>query len=308
MEFLKRSLLVILLLSSLQGTEVFGDEALAVRQKAKPLIAQKRYAEAIAYYEEMAGKTADKDNNATFLKEASKITLDKLKDFDQAMLLAKKIQDPGYSKSRQLVLLQENNQVKQAIEQFGEADINSWPFNCRLESFLSRGRAYIELKNLSSAKEDLIQASEGFGSVMNKGQSCKLLGDLYWKQLKDDEKALIAYRKGMDVTKANYSWRSDCFLNVINILLKQNKGDEARSTFESFDFDKLPNGQTKCRFYLAYADVLIEQNYNGQAATQLIKILQMGEVSVTMKKRANEKLKALIEDMKNPQVSKASPQ
>lgn len=298
MKLLIRNTLVLLLLSVLTGTEVFGDEALDVRQKAKPLVTQKRFAEAIAYYEEMAKKTADKDNNATFLKAASKIASEKLKDFDQAMSLAKQIQDPGYSKSRQLILLEENKQPQLAIEQFGKADIKSWPFTCRLDSFLSRGRAYIELGNFSSAEQDLIQASEGFGTVMNKGQSCKLLGDLYKEQLKDDDKALAAYRKALVVTTANYSWRNDAFLNTITILLKQDKGAEAMLAFESVDFEKLSNFHAKGLFYLAHADVLIEQNYNGQAATQLIKVLQMGEVTESLKKRADEKLQVLIEDMK----------
>lgn len=297
-------LLFIMFFAREAEAKVFNREVLAVRKHAKALVKQKRFGEAIAYYEKMAKKTEDKDHNADFLTAASKIAFDKLEDFDKAMSLAKKIRDPGYSNSRQLVLLETTKKYKEVIERFGNIDIKSWPSSCRLDAFLSRGIAYQKLKNFKSAEQDLIQATENFGAITRRLQACRLLGDLYMNQLKDEEKALKAYRQGLKVTKGNYTWRNHCFLKIIDILLSQGKDEEAILAFKDINFDKLPNDRCKGIFYIAYADVLIKQNNKGQAAIQLIKVLRLGEGSEVQKMKAKGKLDLLTKDMSDPAPTK----
>ncbi|MBT3374976.1 MAG: tetratricopeptide repeat protein [Lentisphaerae bacterium] len=272
-------------------------EALAVRAVASQLVKEGRLEEAIACYERAANATADLQNNASFLKAASEIALRRLRDPDRALALAEKIKGQGHSQSRQLVLLVNGRHFAEAIAQFGDAEIQSWPHTCHLESFLARGTAYGELKRPADAKEDLERAVASSGAVIDRGWACKRLGDLYQDEMNDHDRALAVYRKGLAVTKGNYAWRNRCLLSIVAILVERRELDTAAEEFKAIEYSDLPSDYWRALFYISHAGVLREQRNNGQAATQLVKILRLAEVPDSIRENARVMLDALIEDM-----------
>ena len=276
----------------------YSNEALHVRRDGRPLIKQKRYDEAIEHYVKAAEKTPDVDNNFAFLKVASELALWKLKDVVKAMTIAKKMRDPNYAKSQRLVLLGMCKKYQKIIDDYKDVDINTWPLKCRLESFYYRADAYLKLKDIKSAEPDLRAALNTHGKIVIRGNACKLLGEIYQNQYKNDEKALEFYRKGLTLTKAPFAWRSGCLFHMVDILLKQNKSAEAIALFKPISYEKLPSDYWRVLFHLKQAEALRAGNYNGQAATHLMTILRMGAATDGQKARAQKQLDALITEMR----------
>lgn len=272
-------------------------EVLAIRGKATAYEKSKHYKEAMAVYEEGGEKTKDIDNNYLFLKNASEIAAKKLKDPDLALKIAGNIRDKGYAASQQMILLNNQKKYQEVIDKFSDKDISKWPFNCRLESYSVRANAFYKIKKFTEAISDLQEAAKSHGKVIYKGNAANLLGKIYQNELKDDAKAIEAYKKALKITKANYAWRCNSFLNLNNLLIKTGKAEEAIALFKDFDLKKLSNENYKIQFLFAKAKALKAGKYNGQSASTLVKIIQMGSAKKRHKKAAQVLLDELIKEM-----------
>lgn len=275
----------------------FGKEDYRLRKKIRAFVKQKRFEEAIALYLEAAEKAENEIDKSELIKKASEIVMTGLKDYDRAMELALKIKDPGYSQSQQLALMVDNKKYKEAVEKFKDVDIETWNFDCRLKGYYDRGMAYYYLNDFENAVADLSKATETNGKVIYSGNACSVLGNIYLQKLNDEENALIAYEKGLKLTKANYAWRCHCFLTKVSLLVKQGKLDEAAKEFDSIDYTKFASDYWRGRFYLSQGDVLMKQGSNGQAATVLTKVLQTAGTSETQKKEAQKMIDIIIGSM-----------
>lgn len=262
---------------------------------ARTLVKEGRFEEAIKMLCAMAEKEEVPENRDECLKKASGIAFTNLKDYARAMELAGKMKDPIRSKLCKLNLMVTSRKAKEAIEQFKDENIDEWPANCRLDGFAARGEAYFLLKDAGKAEKDFskaIQCTEG--SQVSRGRSCQMLGFVYRDIMKDDDKALDAFNKGMAASKSNFAWRNECFLGMINILLKQGRVADAAKAFEDVDFSKIPGDHWKSSFCLAHAEVLRLQGKNGQASARLCEVLQLDSCSEEQKKQVQKKLDAII--------------
>lgn len=298
-------MLAAFLLAVLSPNSFCGGKPADQMRKARRLCAEKRYEDAIALYQKMAGETDDPAAQMKWIGEAIKIVIGRLKDPERAMKMTEEIKDSARAKFARLALMVSNgqwtrkDQAVKAIERFKDVDVTAWPADCRMKGFATRGAAFYCAGRYDEAEKDLLAALEcPGGDKSTKGNSCLILGQIYRDQIKDADKALAAFRRGMAVTPAHYSWRDACFFNALRLLVKQGKLDEAEAMFKDVGITRMRNDQKKAQFYLAYADVLAKQDKNGQAATQLSHVIRLGGASEGVRKRAREKLDELIGEMK----------
>lgn len=266
-------------------------------EPAPRLIRESRFEEAIAVLEEGAGRTEDPDDQAHFLKKASDLARVQLEDEDRAMRLAQAITEPMRSRSQQLVVLAGGEHWQDIIDRFADADISTWPDTWRLDAYVARSHAWLEVGNTDRAVEDLKDAIDAFGPVVVRGRSCQRLGALYQNTLHDPERALAAYRQGLSLSEAPYAWRNECFLGMIEILKEQGRYDEAVEAFKTVDYRKLSTNPRLVSFYLAHADVLRRQGSTGQAAAQLTNALRLGNLSDTTRQQIQSELDQLMAGM-----------
>lgn len=294
----RRGLLFVFILALCSGTLYSGTKPLYYYRKiVRNFIKQKKYNEALEVYKKASEEAGDNIDQALFMKHAAKIAFSYFKDFKKAINLAKSIKDKNRSQSVQLVLMVDNKLYNDAIENFKDADISKWPFEYRLESYYARGRAYFNLKNYKKAEPDLLNAVESIGQVTHRGNSCLMLGKIYLEEFKNEKKALDIFDRALKISGGNYAWRNNCFINKIDLLLKQGKFDDAANAFDAIDFSKVSDDYWRVSFYLLRGKVLMLQGNNGQAATILTKVLRTGGISDYQKQRAQEMIDSIIGSM-----------
>lgn len=267
-----------------------------VMRPATKLLSENRVEEAIAVLEEVAKQAEHPDDQAYYLKEASDIARGRLKDEARAMRLAQAIPEPMRSQSQQLVVLAGGQRWQDIISRFGDVDIGTWPETWRQAAYLARSEAWLQSGNTNRAEQDLKDAIDAYGPIVPRGRACQRLGDLYQNTLKDPERALEAYRKGLSLTEATYAWHCETFLSMIGILKELGRYDEAVAAFKTVDYRKL-NDRWLFPYYMAHADVLRLQGSIGQAATQLTTALRLGNLSDSARKHIESELDQLISVM-----------
>lgn len=88
----------------------------------------------------------------------------------------------------------DQGKAPQVIEQFGSEDIAKWPFWKRGDGYLARGRAYAITKDSKQADADLTRALEFTSDPRTRDAVLLLTAQNREHNLKDDDKALEAYR------------------------------------------------------------------------------------------------------------------
>lgn len=293
---MKRIFLLLTLLAAASPC-LGADLRMTLRKNAQPLLAQQRYEEAIQLYVDAAAAQTDDALQAHCLDEAGQIALNQLKDADRALQLAQQVRDPQRQASQALLILTQAKRYQQAIDRAGEADLSQWPVDIRMESQAARGQAYLNLGEHDKAAADLEAASLGTGAGARLTQACFLLGQLYESHYKDQDKAMAAYRRGIEATKASYASRNRCFLRYQELSLDRGQVDEVLAAFAAIDAAKLPSDYWRGEFFLLHARALTLKGQTGQAATLLTAVIRLPEAASAHKAAAQARLAELTAGM-----------
>ena len=119
---------------------------IADRSAAMELVRGRQYEEAMAAFAEMAEATTNERQKSDAFEQAA-MCAHRLKQYDQAMELARRIPLAPTSKTVQMRLMLENGKARELILTFKDEDIGSWPEKEAGEAFCCRGRAYHKVKN-----------------------------------------------------------------------------------------------------------------------------------------------------------------
>ena len=196
----------------------WAEEVAGKLHAAEALVKAGKDGEALDAYARLAAKTPMADRlKADVLDRAAQCAVC-LKDYKRAMDLAKSIPLEPLAVRRQMAILVERKKFAELVDAFsnqamgGRVPHTSW--TCPEDEMVMadalhyRGIAYGELGDLTAAEADLrTMVDKGDQLGYTPGDSVlavawKRLGDFYRTRLKDDAKALDAYRKALE-TKSN---------------------------------------------------------------------------------------------------------
>ncbi len=167
-------------------------------------------------------------------------SLGKLKKYDEAMTLAKKIEVKPVSINTQMGIMIDNGRFKELMEAFKAEDISAWPEAYRGLGFFRRGSAYSKLKDYEAAVKDLGKAVEFNLDERSKAAFPIELGNNYL-MLKDDQKALDAFLKAQSASNKGGVGRAHFYISTIaraDILVRQGKLDDALADMQKIDISK----------------------------------------------------------------------
>ena len=118
-----------------------------------------------------------------------------LKDYAKAEELAERIPLPAVTKTVRMENLLAQRKHAELLQQFGKEDFSQWPFAQVAPAAFARAQAYLLNKNGKVAEDDL-QAALALTSDKRLRTSILVnLGHNRETNLKDDPRALVAYRQ-----------------------------------------------------------------------------------------------------------------
>lgn len=289
--------LAILLAVSTSVAMADNREKLALRKETRELVSQKRFDEAVKLYTDAADRAIDDDEmQAHCLVEAAEIVLLRQKDADKALELASQVRDEQRQAALTLHLLDDSKRHDQAVQQFAEADIASWPLELQMQSYASRGRSYLETGEADKGAADLEKGYKIPGHTATRMWMCHELGSYYEKK-GDDDKAMEIYAHAINSTPAYYAYRNRCFLSHTELQVKKGDLQAALEALKGIEYDRLPNDYWRGSFYLAEANVQAKLGNQGQAATLLTKVLRLPDVVSAHKELAEKRLQEISSQM-----------
>jgi tetratricopeptide (TPR) repeat protein len=261
-------------------------------QEAQKLLGQKKNIEAKEAFmkiSEAAPNTLIKAKCLAYA--ATALSNDKKYDYDEALELAKAITDKPISINCQMEIYlanRDSGKLKDALEAFKGEDIAAWPDNIDYKGFWNRGQIGFYTKNYEDAAKDLNLAAENAGSdTMLKLHALNLLGST-WMALKDEQKALDAYKQAAASNYGKGHWTQiDSAIQAAKILTKQAKYDEALKIFELND--KVTTGVWGFLYLEAYGDLLKAQGKEKEANEKYDAALALDGVHAGWVKNLKEK-------------------
>ena len=180
-------------------------------------------------------ETATSDFQKSDALEQAALCADRLKQFDRALELARKIPLPAYSKNCQMEILLNNGKCGEVVAAFQDEDFTTWPESIRGHAYYLRGHAHHDAKNGVPAVHDLTQAVEFITNSNTQGFCLNLIGDSYLNLLQDDEQALQAYRRTYKL--GTIYKQCQAAISVAEILKRQRKFATAAEEFSRLQLD-----------------------------------------------------------------------
>jgi len=205
---------------------------------------------------------------------------------------------PERAASHELQILAEADRFEAVVERFSDADIPEWPHDRQGISYRSRATAYLELDMHEQARDDLETASRLPGQRPHlMVWLCHRLGRLYEEAFDDRDKALEAYTRGIEATRATYAYRNRCFLGRARILMERGEAEAVLASFEEVDYAGLSSDYWRSAFYTQHARVHRQLGNAGQAAQTLTRILRLPEVGEGQKENVRQQIAEIVEQM-----------
>lgn len=209
-------------------------------QSAVKLYNEQKDVEAQEAFVKLAGVAPTPKAKAESMSYAAS-SLSRQKKYDEALALAKKIQVGPISVNCQMGLMLEDGKCKELLAAFKDEDIGAWPDYCIHQGYYRRGMAYLSVGDAQDAAKDLeLAAANAVGTedIMFQARTYKGLGAAY-QALKEDQKALDAYRKVSSFTRLNSTWTYiDSVIASARILSSQGKHDDALSELQKLAIGK----------------------------------------------------------------------
>ncbi len=223
------------------------------RKAAVALVRAGKHEEALAAFTRLIETAASDVQKCDALRQAA-LCAEGLKRHDLAMQLAKKIPVAPLSKTCQMQLMESRRQWQEIVEKFKGEDINDWPESVRGDAFFARGNAYFLMKDGEAAARDLPQAVEYLTDGNAKALCLICLGDTYATLLKDDAKAVQAYRRAYGA--GNVYKHCEAAMNVAGILMRQRKYGAAVDELHSIKMAEVTAPYWRGRMLSAMGDAL----------------------------------------------------
>ncbi|MEZ0257495.1 MAG: DUF4838 domain-containing protein [Chthoniobacter sp.] len=214
------------------------DDFLEATRKAGELARTGKRDQALAAY------TAAAEGKVTPLQKSHALELaanlaSRLGKFPIADDLAARIPIDAVKKTVVMQNLLDQSKAAQAARQFGDEDISKWPFWKIGDAAATRGRAWYLTKDGARAEGDLLLAASYVTEPNLKGETLLMLGATYHDLLKDDPKAISAYRQVYETT--NVFKQCTAAVAIADILRRQGKTAEARAELSRIDEAKITN-------------------------------------------------------------------
>jgi len=198
------------------------------REAAMELMRKRETQAALRAFNEMArGDVTDLQTSDAL--EQAVLCLIKLKQYDNARATADRIPIQGVRSLSHMRILRARKKDKAIVEQFKNAKIEEWPPLWRGDGYLLRGGAASRTGNGELAASDLENAivyAATFDNYRNdKARTLNALGEIYRDQLKDEEKAIDAFRRAQAVGSSSKGTRAT--FAIADIYLKRNEPEKA---------------------------------------------------------------------------------
>ncbi|MFO7821946.1 MAG: tetratricopeptide repeat protein [Lentisphaeria bacterium] len=221
----KISLIIALLIA---GAVSISAAYIEDREAAMKLKRQGETEAALEAFQKMAEADVTEVQKSDALEQAV-LCLIKMKDYENAKEKADQIPIQGVSDLCHMRILNAQGKHKAIIEQFGDAKINEWPPMWRGHGYVLRGNAAHRTGKGELAASDLEEAmvyAATFGNLKHdKSRALNALGQIYRDLLKDDEKAIDAFRRAQQVGANSKGTRAT--FAIADIYLEQDKPDKA---------------------------------------------------------------------------------
>jgi tetratricopeptide (TPR) repeat protein len=262
----------------------------AERKVATELVRTGKQEEATAAFRRMAG-TAKSDFQKSDALEQAVLCLIGLKRYDQAMETAQQIPLAPESKTCQMRVLAATRKWQELANRFEQEAIDTWPEGVDAEAFFLRGQAHYVVKNAEKAEADLKKAAEYLTEDNNKGLALNALGDTYQHLLKDDVRAIEAYRRVYQTR--NIAKQTQAAISIASILRRQNRLDDALEELQKIELDKLSWDYWRGAMLHALGVTLAQQGKKAEATSQFKEALQLQGISPGQKEACLEEVKKL---------------
>jgi len=245
--------------------------------------------EAVAAFTSLAAEAKSDFQKSDALEQAA-AWAGALKQYDQALELAKQIPLPASSKYCRMKILLESGKHKELIAEFKDENFEEWPESLVGNGYYSRGSAYRAAGNAEAAAKDLERTlgnidPDGFFHVRVLNE----LGGVY-QALKQEDKALEAHRQVVNASayKGIYTF-CQSVVTASNMLIRQGKYDEALAEIKKFD--PLPaSGTYRTQALEIYGDIFAGQGKKEEALAKYKEALQDKGISKNAADNLNKKI------------------
>lgn len=262
----------------------------ADRRAAVKLADSGKVEEAMAAFVKMAEGPASDFQKSDALEQAT-LCANRLKQYDRAMELAEKIPLPPVSKTCRMRTLVEQRKWQEVVAAFKDEEIDRWPEDVACNAYFLRGGAYYALKDGQAAEKDLREAADLLTEDNAKGLAANALGDTYRHLLKDDARAIEAYRMAYK-TRALYK-QCQAAISVAGIFRRQGKPDEAAQELGRIDMGEVKLGYWRIAMLQAWGGVLTDQGRTEEAVARYKDALQVEGILPAQRDACEQALKAL---------------
>ena len=261
--------------------------------KAAKLKSQRKFAEAISAFTALAGypKASEIQKSRVFAEAAASAR--SMRDYAEATKLAGRIPVESLAKIAKMENLAAQRKWSDVTGEFGEENLSSWSFTEIGQAAFVRGRAHYGAKNGEQAEVDYQLALE-YTSDPRLRQS--LLGAIARNRetvLKDDDRALEAYRR---IADAKFSAGGADYFSALQgaarLLTKQKKFDEALKILDRVDAKTL-GGSWSANMLLSRAETLAAAGRKEEAVKTYQAVLRNKSASKAFKAKAEATIQKL---------------
>jgi tetratricopeptide (TPR) repeat protein len=268
------------------------DDFLEASRTATALLTQRKHEAAIATFTAIAeGKYTDQQKSHALEQAAASASL--LKDYALADKLADRITIPAVAKNVRMNNLLAQRQWPELVRQFGQEEIAAWPFWKAGDGYFTRGRALVETGAGVEAEADLVRALEFTSDARTRLDMYLALGRNREMNLKDDARALEAYRQLLTVTsQKGVSSYYTGLLAAARILRKGGEFDASLTMLRTIEIEHL-RGVWRGSVLLAIAETLQAAGRKTEAITAYQGIADDEWVEPSQRQAAEKAVKSL---------------
>jgi tetratricopeptide (TPR) repeat protein len=268
------------------------DDFLAAYAAAANLARERKHAEAVTAFTALADrKITDLQKSMAFEQAAAAARA--MEDEVLAAQLTERIPIEAVRKTVLMDTLLAERQAAELLAQFAEEDIAAWPFWQQGAGYFARGRAFAVAGAGKEAEADLSRALEFTGERRTRQSIWLALGENREQTLKDDERALAAYREVIGSTGALGG--ADEFRAVqaiARILTRLGRYDAALAALDRVETETL-RGYWRGALLLSRGDTLHAANRNAEALTAYKAVISTPAIDPRHRQAAEEKAKTL---------------
>lgn len=263
-------MLLIIICASTQ-TSVGGDY-IRERKAAMELVAARQDQAALEKFSALAEAATSPVQQSDAFEQAA-FCAQRLNQYELSLKLARRIPLAPHSKTCQMQLLEGDRQWAGLVEQFQSEPIEEWPESVRGPAYTSRGTAFLVMKNGPRAVEDFGNAVDFCTDANSRGYVLNQLGDACRRLLKDDDRALAAYRRAQ--AEGTVYKQCQAAISIAEILLTRNEAAAAVEVLDRIELAELMSPYWQGKLLCAQGQALQRAGRADQAKEKLTAALKI---------------------------------